>query len=198
MPNLQRLSQDPAPKKIGARVGDDDQTTTCSIRRAKKPEKKKKRRRNNKLPTRTKAAGLVSNNLQLRGGERRWAAGRMVLWMDARFLHEALPERSWHEGAGTLYFRLHYASGCLIGDFCVDVWSIVLLLWSGSWHCAENARSKVVRSGEAWHSLLSFTDRFWRNWHITWCELGALTRLLECLVITTALPWDPQLALYGR
>lgn len=79
MPNLQRLTQDPAPKKIGARVGDDDQTTTCSIRRAKKPEK---RRRNSKLPTRAEATGLVSNNLQLRGekeGEQQeeWCSGWM-------------------------------------------------------------------------------------------------------------------------
>ena len=64
MPNLQRLSQDPAPKKIGARVGDDDQTTSCSIRRAKKPEKKKKKQQTSNKNVKQQ---VLSNNLQLRG-----------------------------------------------------------------------------------------------------------------------------------
>ena len=64
MPNLERFTQDSAPKKIGARVGDDDQTTSCSIRRAKKPEKKKKKQQASNKNEKQQA---LSNNLQLRG-----------------------------------------------------------------------------------------------------------------------------------
>ena len=98
MPNLQRLSQDPAPKKIGARVEGDGKTTTYSIRRVKNPEK---RRRNSKLPTRTRSSRPCPTTCNF--GERRKVGSRKNCALDGlRFLHEALPERPWHEGAGTL------------------------------------------------------------------------------------------------